>query len=756
MAVSKQNSGSGETTGDSKDPRRRCFVFGEFELRAGSCELLRSGRPTDLQLKPTRLLLYLVDNRDRVVPKTELLNAIWADTHVSESAFNTGISEIRRVLRDDGDTQRYLRTRRGRGYQFVAEVEEHPGPGASQDSSNRVSVTDSAPRSRGPNHVRLRRAALVATALILTLAAMTWWSGSDRAARTARALSFEARDWVLITAFENGSGEALLDGSLEAALARELSISPHVNVVPRSRVDDVLPLLGKPLDTRVDMTLGLEICQRDGAIRALVAGEVDAVDSGYAVTLRVVDPRAKGASQRIIERAATREELGNAMHRLASRIHSLLRPDDILGSRNGSLVRPPIPSLRALQLYAEADAVIARPGGNAPAEELLRQAVLEDPEFASAYNLLGYVVANQLRQREEYMPHAEQAFALLDNAVESEQYFIRASYHGFRGELEKELAQYEALLRLYPDHPWGNNNLTGALWASERWDAAAESVVRTADLFPYDFTRNVGAAQTLARLGRFDEAEIYIARAERIAQARDVSLAPRDLAWLRLYPAHRAWLQGDLERSLEIVRRWDRKLDSENGAVQAQLSFFIAASYHSLGITTELLWRFEGSEGYRLRQGIDALLRGDRDGVREYLDPNAGGRAYRFHSLLGWARAGIPDTARLLDEFEADLELLPHGAARVWQRRIQMVRGELAAIEGRPQEAVWLIQGGLAWAKVLPGVYFGGSQSLAKAWDDLAGCGESDWVGRDASDGRRAEQGEGSPFPVRTGSVSHG
>ena len=39
---------------------------------------------------------------------------------------------------------------------------------------------------------------------------------------------------------------------------------------------------------------------------------------------------------------------------------------------------------------------------------------------------------------------------------------------------------------------------------------------------------------------------------------------------------------------------------------------------------------------------------------------------------------------------------------------------------------------------------------------DLAGCGESDWVGRDASDGRRAEQGEGSPFPVRTGSVSHG
>ena len=51
------------------------------------------------------------------------------------------------------------------------------------------------------------------------------------------------------------------------------------------------------------------------------------------------------------------------------------------------------------------------------------------------------------------------------------------------------------------------------------------------------------------------------------------------------------------------------------------------------------------------------------------------------------------------------------------------------------------------------GCHEGGARHCASS---LAGCGESDWVGRDASDGRRAEQGEGSPFPVRTGSVSHG
>ena len=124
MAASFRDSGSSGTSGDSKDPLGRAFVFEDFELRAGSCELLRSDRPTDLQLKPTRLLLYLIDNRDRVVPKTELLDQVWPDANVSESAFTTAVGEIRRVLDDHGATQRLIRTSRGRGYQFVADVNE--------------------------------------------------------------------------------------------------------------------------------------------------------------------------------------------------------------------------------------------------------------------------------------------------------------------------------------------------------------------------------------------------------------------------------------------------------------------------------------------------------------------------------------------------------------------------------------------------------------------------------------------------------
>ena len=78
------------------------------------------------------------------------------------------------------------------------------------------------------------------------------------------ALNFEARDWVLITEFENRTGESLLDGTLEFALARELSNSAFVNVVPRQRVEDVLELMRRPLETKLDFRLGREVALRDG------------------------------------------------------------------------------------------------------------------------------------------------------------------------------------------------------------------------------------------------------------------------------------------------------------------------------------------------------------------------------------------------------------------------------------------------------------------------------------------------------------
>ncbi|MET0147305.1 MAG: alpha/beta fold hydrolase [Ilumatobacteraceae bacterium] len=70
------------------------------------------------------VLLYLVRHRDRVVTKAELLDNVWGDRFVSESALASRLKSARRGVGDDGSAQRVIRTVFGRGYQFVAPVEE--------------------------------------------------------------------------------------------------------------------------------------------------------------------------------------------------------------------------------------------------------------------------------------------------------------------------------------------------------------------------------------------------------------------------------------------------------------------------------------------------------------------------------------------------------------------------------------------------------------------------------------------------------
>jgi predicted ATPase len=70
------------------------------------------------------LLAYLLTHRDRVIPKPELLDEVWGDQFVSESSLTTRIKEVRRAVGDDGTRQAVVRNYRGRGYRFVAKVDE--------------------------------------------------------------------------------------------------------------------------------------------------------------------------------------------------------------------------------------------------------------------------------------------------------------------------------------------------------------------------------------------------------------------------------------------------------------------------------------------------------------------------------------------------------------------------------------------------------------------------------------------------------
>jgi TolB-like protein len=110
------------------------LAFGDHRLDIKRRELRRGTELIDLEPKVFDLLAFLVQHRDRVVSKDDLLREVWGGLIVSESALTTRINAVRRALGDDGTAQRLVRTFNRKGIRFVGEVTEISDPAAPTSS----------------------------------------------------------------------------------------------------------------------------------------------------------------------------------------------------------------------------------------------------------------------------------------------------------------------------------------------------------------------------------------------------------------------------------------------------------------------------------------------------------------------------------------------------------------------------------------------------------------------------------------------
>jgi tetratricopeptide (TPR) repeat protein len=298
-----------------------------------------------------------------------------------------------------------------------------------------------------------------AAAVVLSVIAISLFYGLR-----SPALPFSARDWVLVAAFENRTGEPLLDGALDVALAQELAESSHVNVAPPERVKDALILMRKPTGTVVDLSTAREVALRDGAIRAVVAGRLDKIGSAYALTVTVVNPIDGAIVATLREAPVAEQELLRDIARVSVNLRAWFGE-----SRQTLPARDDVPkvttsSLRALQLYSQVVALETDEGltgvNYGMAERLLDEAVRADPAFASAYMKLAIVRRLQGRLPEA-LDAIERAVSLSDSVTDVERLVILGELHGTRGfmatrperlqHFERAAAAYEAVLKLKPD-----------------------------------------------------------------------------------------------------------------------------------------------------------------------------------------------------------------------------------------------------------------------------------------------------------------
>ena len=106
------------------DPLMR-FQFLNFILDEERRELIQGDAPVKISPKNFEVLVYLVENRDRMVPKSELMAQFWA-ANTSEAALQKSISQLRRSLSANGQKTEVIKTYFGRGFRFVAGPEARP------------------------------------------------------------------------------------------------------------------------------------------------------------------------------------------------------------------------------------------------------------------------------------------------------------------------------------------------------------------------------------------------------------------------------------------------------------------------------------------------------------------------------------------------------------------------------------------------------------------------------------------------------
>jgi DNA-binding winged helix-turn-helix (wHTH) protein/tetratricopeptide (TPR) repeat protein len=483
-------------------------TFETFRLDLANQCLWQGAARITLMPKPFAVLCYLVEHAGRLVPRDELLQAIWPDTNVEPEVLRRYILEIRRALGDAADTPRFVQTFPKRGYQFIAPVTDEP---ETESPTRGAAATAQLPRMPHPSRPARRKVAMTAAlAAVLGLIAVGIAVRVD-----SRSAPPRDRDSIVLAGFDNRSGEPVFDFTLRQGLAAQLSQSPFLNVVPDERVRETLRLMGRPPDDPLSHDVVLEVCRRQG-VKAMLEGSITRVGRTYVVALDATNCQTGEAISGDQTEVEGKERVLGTLGKMASRMRGTL------GESLASIQRfdAPIdqittPSLEALHAYTLGQRARAR-GGEIESIPFFQRAAEFDPKFASAYASLSTVFSN-LGEAEPAQRYARLAYERRDQVSERERLSIAYQYHSevtgdqsraieilevwkqsfprafqpantlavidnFLGRFERAVEEGQEAVRRNPSHGFPYSNLAHAYRGLGRFDLAKETAERAVAL----------------------------------------------------------------------------------------------------------------------------------------------------------------------------------------------------------------------------------------------------------------------------------
>ena len=260
--------------------------------------------------------------------------------------------------------------------------------------------------------------------------------------------AFPARGWAVIADFDNRTGDAQIDRTVQESLLLALQQSSYVNVFSRDRMFDALRRMRRPDEVRISEPLALEVCRRESA-QVLLAGSI--VQSGDAtrVTVRALTPAGQLLFAEIVE-LGQKEQFFVRIDDLARRVRRRLGESlDRIQQASEPLDKVTTQSFDALRLYTQAVDRMAQ-GAMDDAAPLLQAALTLDSQFAMAHRQLARVFGTP-GNRAKSLEHLEKAFELRAHVSVRERYFIEAAYYNVHERYDDAVESLSLLAALYPD-----------------------------------------------------------------------------------------------------------------------------------------------------------------------------------------------------------------------------------------------------------------------------------------------------------------
>lgn len=323
------------------------LLFEDLEIDTAAYEVRRAGAIVPTEPLVFDLICYLAQNPHRLINRDEIIETVWSGRFVSDATVTGTIKQARRALGDTGKDQRFIRTIRARGFQFVADVKRMEAEQSSADAGTVGSLNTGLPREKA------------------------LWQPLAR-----------PRPAIAILPFTNLSGDRQDDyfsDGLTEDIITELARFSSLTVVARSSTFAFR-------DQSIDMT---QAANKLGA-HFLLEGSVRKNGDRMRLTAQLID--VQSGTQVWAERYEKLEQdIFQVQDELVHDIVSTL-PGQIEALQRKQILRRPTESLAAYDLYLRAlecernyDRENLIQG-----REFLERAVELDPEFARAHGLLAF------------------------------------------------------------------------------------------------------------------------------------------------------------------------------------------------------------------------------------------------------------------------------------------------------------------------------------------------------------------------------